>query len=559
MYKEIKKMKKLIILLGFMAAFAATSAAQITVPIKKGGTLPATCDPANIQTLLFQKTGTSNGLYYCSATNTWSPVGYLGSLTSANGAAVISGSPPVITIISAPKWTTARLLAGNSVDGSANVAFANKFIVQGTSDSGLSGAQFTGSLATGIVKNTTTTGVFSIASAGDFPTLNQNTTGSAATLTTPRAINGVNFDGSAPITVTAAAGTLTGSTLNSGVTASSLTSVGTVTSGTWNGSVIDTARGGTGVDNSTGGTANQVWARPNGSTGAATYRALVAADIPTLNQNTSGTAANLSGTPALPNGTTATSQSQADNSTKLATTAYVDTGLGGKISTYGSQTANTVLAAPDGSPGTPSFRAIVAADIPTLNQNTSGSAATATTATNLAGGSGGSIPYQTAANTTALLANGSAGQVLQSNGTTLAPSWVTASGSDLGSIFSVVPPGGIQVSAATNYIGLIFVGSPSNTGTEANRQVMMPVAGTLQKLYIRTTTTQDATTPCVITVRVNGVNTAITITISAGQTATTLSDLTHTASVNAGDLVSISVAQPSGLSGTIFQWAILYK
>jgi hypothetical protein len=34
-----------------------------------------------------------------------------------------------------------------------------------------------------------------------FPTLNQNTTGSAATLTTPRTINGVSFDGSANITV----------------------------------------------------------------------------------------------------------------------------------------------------------------------------------------------------------------------------------------------------------------------------------------------------------------------------------------------------------------------
>lgn len=84
---------------------------------------------------------------------------------------------------SAAKWTTARLLAGNSVDGSANVLFANKFIVQGTSDSGLSGAQFLGSLGTGIIKNTTTTGVLSIAAAGDFPTLNQNTTGTAAGLT----------------------------------------------------------------------------------------------------------------------------------------------------------------------------------------------------------------------------------------------------------------------------------------------------------------------------------------------------------------------------------------
>jgi len=66
--------------------------------------------------------------------------------------------------------------------------------------------------------------------ASDVPTLNQNTTGSAATLTTPRAINGVNFDGSAAITVTAAAGTLTGATLNSSVTGSSLTSLGTLTS-----------------------------------------------------------------------------------------------------------------------------------------------------------------------------------------------------------------------------------------------------------------------------------------------------------------------------------------
>lgn len=57
-----------------------------------------------------------------------------------------------------------------------------------------------------------------------------NASGTATTLATARAINGTNFDGSGDITVTAAAGTLTGNTLNSGVTASSLTSVGTLTS-----------------------------------------------------------------------------------------------------------------------------------------------------------------------------------------------------------------------------------------------------------------------------------------------------------------------------------------
>ena len=50
----------------------------------------------------------------------------------------------------------------------------------------------------------------------------------ATTLQTARAINGVSFNGSADITVAAAASTLTGNTLASGVTASSLTSVGTL-------------------------------------------------------------------------------------------------------------------------------------------------------------------------------------------------------------------------------------------------------------------------------------------------------------------------------------------
>ncbi len=159
--------------------------------------------------------------------------GSVTNVSSADGNLTVASptTTPVLTIVAAPKWATARNLAGNSVDGSANVAFANKFIVQGTADSGLSAAQFLGALATGIVKNTTTTGVLSIAVAGDFPTLNQNTTGSAATLTTPRAINGVNFDGSAGITVTAAAGTLTGTTLNSTVVTSSLTAVGALASG----------------------------------------------------------------------------------------------------------------------------------------------------------------------------------------------------------------------------------------------------------------------------------------------------------------------------------------
>jgi hypothetical protein len=198
-------------------ALAATGANSITA--STNGTVKFTIDSTGNIT-----PGTTNTQTLGAVGDVWSNV----HATTFTGA--LTGNADTAT-----KWATPRLLAGNSVDGSANVAFSNKFVVQGTTDAGLSGAQFLGALGTGIVKNTTTTGVLSIAVAGDFPTLNQNTTGSAATLTTSRNINGVAFNGSADITVTAAAGTLTGTTLNATVVNSSLTRVGTVTSGTWSG------------------------------------------------------------------------------------------------------------------------------------------------------------------------------------------------------------------------------------------------------------------------------------------------------------------------------------
>lgn len=61
-------------------------------------------------------------------------------------------------------------------------------------------------------------------------------------------------------------------------------------------------------------------------------------------------------------------------------------------SNFASQTANTVLAAPNGSAGTPTFRAIVAADIPTLNQNTTGTAGNVSGIVAVAnGGTGASV------------------------------------------------------------------------------------------------------------------------------------------------------------------------
>ena len=61
----------------------------------------------------------------------------------------------------------------------------------------------------------------------------------------------------------------------------------------------------------------------SGTLAHASLPTLLSGDIPNNAANTTGTASNLSGTPALPNGTTATTQTVGDNTTKLATDAFV--------------------------------------------------------------------------------------------------------------------------------------------------------------------------------------------------------------------------------------------
>jgi len=98
---------------------------------------------------------------------------------------------------------------------------------------------------------------------------------------------------------------------------------------------------------------------------------------------------------------------------------------------------------------------------PTFNQNTTGNAATATlattatTATNLAGGATGSLPYQSASSTTAMLGAGSNGQVLTL--TSGIPSWATPT---TGTVTSVSFTGGlISVATATTTPALTVAGT----------------------------------------------------------------------------------------------------
>ena len=155
--------------------------------------------------------------------------------------------------------------------------------------------------------------------------------------------------------------------------------------------------------------ANYFYAGPaTGPAATASWRAIVAGDIPTLNQNTSGTAAGLSG----------------------------------------SQTANYVYAAPNGTAGTASFRALLAADIPPV--------------TNLAGGNNstllGSVPYQSNTDTTTLLSPNTTTTKkflrMTGDGTNgAAPAWDTVTASDVG------------LGSVTNESKTTMFSSPTFTGT----------------------------------------------------------------------------------------------
>ena len=101
------------------------------------------------------------------------------------------------------------------------------------------------------------------------------------------------------------------------------------------------------------------WSTFNGKQPAGTYVTSVSGTAPVVSSG--GT------TPAISMAAATASVNGYLTSTDWST-------FNGKQNAFGSQTAKTFYAAPNASSGTPSFRLIVASDIPTLNQNTTGTA-----------------------------------------------------------------------------------------------------------------------------------------------------------------------------------------
>lgn len=299
-------------------------------------------------------------------------------LAAPNGTA---GTPTFRTLVAADIPTLNQNTTGTASNVTGTIAIANGGSGQTTAQAAMN--DFAGAVTSGsYLRGNGTNVVMSTIQAGDVPTLNQNTTGSAATLTTGRTISisgdltytSPSFDGSSNVTATGTLATVNanvGSFTNATITVNGKGLITAASSGT----APVTSVTGTAPISSSGGTtpaislasgygdtqnpyasktANFILAAPNGTAGVPTFRAIVAADIPTLNQNTTGTASNVTGTVAIANGGTgATSRQEAIDALAGAVTS------GQYLRGNGTDVVMST---------------IQAGDVPTLNQNTTGSA-----------------------------------------------------------------------------------------------------------------------------------------------------------------------------------------
>jgi hypothetical protein len=261
-------------------------------------------------------------------------------------------------------------------NGSGTIVLANIGVLSNIAGTGISVSSATGNVTianTGVLSfSGGTTGLTPVAAAVGAVTLGgtlaiaNGGTGTA----TPSLIAGTN------ITIT---GTWPNQTINSsgGSGSGTVTSVAALTLGTT----------GTDLSSTVANSTTTPVITLNVPTASATNRGVLSSsDWTTFNNKGSGTVTSVTGSsPVVSSGGTTPAISLA--------TAYGDT-----LNPYASKTANYFLAAPNGSSGVPTFRAIVASDIPTLNQNTTGTAA------NIAAGAANKILYQTGANATSFIA-----------------------------------------------------------------------------------------------------------------------------------------------------------
>lgn len=116
--------------------------------------------------------------------------------------------------------------------------------------------------------------------------------------------------------------------------------------------------------------------------------------------------------------------------------------------------------------------------------------------------------------------------------------------------------GAAQVTASTTAYAPIG-GTTNFNATENNRQTLVPRNSKVTQLVLVTATSQPASGSIVYTLRKNGVDTAITVTIAANAAAGTFVDSTNSVQFTARDLLSLkAVNNATGNSGQLISWSI---
>jgi hypothetical protein len=160
-------------------------------------------------------------------------------------------------------------------------------------------------------------------------------------------------------------------------------------------------------------------------------------------------------------------------------------GYGDTQNPYASKTANNFLAAPNGTAGAPTFRAIVAADIPTLNQNTTGTASNVTGTVAIANGGTGATSAATAlSNLGAYPASNPNGYTSNTGTVTSVSGTGTASGLSLSG--TVTTSGNITLSGTVNSLAAgtygISISGNAATATSATSATTATTATTANAL-----------------------------------------------------------------------------
>ena len=530
----------------------------------------------------------------------------IASQTGTGSTFVMSASP---TLTGTPLATTAT--AGTNTTQIATTAFVTAAVSSGTT------TNFTGNLAgdvtgtqsatvvgkingtalsglvTGILKNTTATGVPSIAIAGtDYLTPTGN--GSALTGITESQVTNLTVDLAlkAPLASPTLTGTPLAPTAIAGTNTTQLATTAFVTNAVSSGTTT----------NFTGNLAGEVTGTQSSTV---VGNAAVIAKTLTGYTSTSGTVSSadnilgaiqkingndalkaplasptLTGTPLAPTAIAGT------NTTQIATTAFVTAAVSGGTTTNfsgslagdvtGTQSA-TVVGKINGtslaglgtgilknttSTGVPSIA--VAADFPTLNQNTTGTAANVTGTVAVAnGGTGqvstltaGGLVYGSTSTAMAVTGAGTSGQVLQSTGA-LAPVWVNGG--------TMMLSGNSNNAAETTLAGSInnyypIVGTLSTMSTSdavAGTRTLMSRNGTIKNLYVKLSGPAGGNKNIIVTVYLNGSPQTLSVTITGGSPINNISgqDLLHPITVVAGDEVGIVISSTSTPNHQKVSWS----